>query len=146
MSTAVGTPVNRVDGMLKVTGAARYAADHVAAHLTYGVPVVSTIARGRAIAIDTRRAESAPGVITILTREKWACVPRATNDFGDWTKLGEARLLFEDDQVHYAGQYLALVVGDTLEQATAGAALVDVKYEEQPPVVATIDALRTLDR
>jgi len=56
----------------------------------------------------------------------------------------ESRLLFEDDVVYYAGQYLALVVADTLEQAKAAAALVEVRYEEQTPKIETADALDTI--
>ena len=36
------------------------------------------------------------------------------------------------------------MVADTLEEATAGAALVEVQYEEQPPVIETSDALGSL--
>ena len=53
-------------------------------------------------------------------------------------------MLFEDDLIHYAGQYLALVVAETQEQATAAAALVEVTYEEQTPVIETADALDSL--
>ena len=122
MST-VGTAIDRVEGRLKVTGAARYTADYAPEHLTYGAPVVSAVAKGRVIGIRTKPAESSPGVIAVLTRDNSPRLQRTTNDFGAWTKLGEARVLFEDDLVHYAGQYLALVVAETLEQATAAAAL-----------------------
>src|SRR5260370_31500803 len=112
MSPTVGKPVDRVDGRLKGTGAAKYAADHTAASLTCGVPVVSTTAKGRVTGIDTRFPERAPGVIAVITRDNVPRVHRTTNDFGSWTKLGEARVLFEDGLVHYAGQYLALAVAD----------------------------------
>jgi xanthine dehydrogenase YagR molybdenum-binding subunit len=139
-----GKGVDRVDGRLKVTGAAKYAADHTADGLAYGVPVVSTIARGRLKKIDSRRAEEHPGFIAILTRHNTPPVHMTANDFGSWTKLGESRLLFADDNVHYAGQYIALVVAGTFEQATAAAALVDVTYDEEIPIVETDDALRNL--
>jgi xanthine dehydrogenase YagR molybdenum-binding subunit len=141
---ALGKGIDRVDGRLKVTGAAKYAADHTADGLAYGVPVVSTIARGRVKTIDSRRAEQHPGFIAILTRQNTPPVHMTANDFGSWTKLGESRLLFADDQVHYAGQYLALVVAGTFEQATAAAALVDVIYEEEKPFVDTDDGLQNL--
>ena len=53
--------VSRVDGRLKVTGSAKYASDHNPVGLAYGVPVVSTIARGAVKAIDSSRAEKQPG-------------------------------------------------------------------------------------
>jgi xanthine dehydrogenase YagR molybdenum-binding subunit len=140
----LGKPVSRVDGRLKVTGGAKYAADHNPESLAYGVPVVSTIARGTVRAIDSSRAEKAPGFLAFISRENAPPIKPTQNDFGSWTKLGEARLPFADDRVHYAGQYLALVVADTLERATAAAALVDVTYDEESPVVDTADALNTL--
>src|SRR5437868_124344 len=115
MSPVVGTPVDRVDGRLKVTGAARYAADHSPRNLAHGALVVSALAKGRVSGIDTRDAERAPGVIAVITRENSPRVQPTANDFDSWTKLGESRLLFEDDVVYYAGQYLALVVAETLE-------------------------------
>jgi xanthine dehydrogenase YagR molybdenum-binding subunit len=140
----LGKPVSRVDGRLKVTGGAKYASDHTPAGRAYGVPVVSTIARGAVRAIDSSRAEAQPGFLAFISRRNLPEIKPTANDFGSWTKLGEARLLFADDRVHYAGQYLALVVADTLERATAAAALVDVRYEEEPCVVDTEDALETL--
>jgi xanthine dehydrogenase YagR molybdenum-binding subunit len=56
----IGRPVSRVDGRLKVTGAARYAAEFKHQDLTHGVLVMSTIAAGRIKTIDTKAAERAP--------------------------------------------------------------------------------------
>jgi xanthine dehydrogenase YagR molybdenum-binding subunit len=141
----LGKPVDRVDGRLKVTGGAKYAADHSFDNLAHGVAVVSTIARGRIRTIDSRRAEQQPGVLAILTRQNTPPVHEISNDlFSSWTKLGEARLFFADDQVYYAGQYLALVVADTHEHAVAAAAAVEVTYDEEVPVIDTEDALGNL--
>jgi xanthine dehydrogenase YagR molybdenum-binding subunit len=136
--------VSRVDGRLKVTGAAKYAADHTPANLAYGVPVVSTIASGTIQKIDASRAEKQPGFLSFIGRHNAPELKPTANDFGSWTKLGEARMLFADDRVYYAGQYLGVVVADTLERAMAAAALVNVTYEEQPPVIDTEDALDTM--
>ena len=129
----IGKSVDRFDARLKVTGGAKYAADHTADRLAFAAPVVSSVARGRIRSIDARQAEKAPGVIAVFRRENTPRVHRTTNDFGAWTKLGEARVLFEDDVVHYAGQYLAFVVADTQERADAAAALVEVEYDEEAP-------------
>ena len=144
MSVVVGTPVDRVDGRLKVTGAAKYAADYDAGRLAYGVPVVSRLGKGAVTGINPKPAEDAPGVIAVITRDNSPRVKRTTNDFGSWTKLGEARVLFEDSLVHYAGQDLALVVAETLEEATAAATLVEVECEEQSPAIDIQDALDTI--
>src|SRR5438876_570000 len=65
--TAVGKPVDRVDGRLKVTGAARYAAEAQIPDVTYAVLVPSTIARGKVRGIDTSAAGKVPGVLAVLT-------------------------------------------------------------------------------
>ena len=67
MSALVGQPLNRVDGEAKVTGSARYAADHPLEDLAHAVLVQSTIACGRIRALDTGGAEAAPGVLAVLT-------------------------------------------------------------------------------
>ena len=99
----VSTFISRVDGRLKVTGGAKYASDHTPAGLTYGIPIVSTIARGSVKAIDSSRAEGQPGFLACISRRNAPELKPTANDFGSWTKLGEARLLFADDRVHYAG-------------------------------------------
>src|SRR5262249_22473614 len=57
------------------------------------------------------------------------------NDFGSSTKLGESRMLFEDDRIYYAGQYLALVIADSLERAAAAANLVKIEGKAEKPVL-----------
>src|SRR6516162_8722010 len=140
----LGQPVNRVDGKLKVTGGAKYAADHTPAGVAYGVPVVSTIARGVVKSIDASKAEKHPGFVALITHQNVPQLQPPANDFGSWTKLGEARMLFADNKVDYAGQYLGVVVADTLERATAAAALIDVTYDVELPVVESAAALHTL--
>ncbi len=142
MSTAViGTSSDRVDGHRKVTGGAHYAADYALENLAYGVPVLSTTGKGRIVSIDASAARQAPGFIAIITRENSPKLKAPANDFGSWTKLGEARILFADDEIHYVGQYLALVVGETLEQAIAAAALVSVKTVDQAPATSMDGAM-----
>ena len=64
---AVGQPISRVDGRLKVTGGARYTADIPFHAIAHAAIVHSTIANGRIVSIDTAAAEKAPGVLTVLT-------------------------------------------------------------------------------
>ncbi len=135
MSTMIGDSINRVDGFLKTTGAALYAADYHADDLAYGVPVVSTIAKGKVASIDIDAAGKAPGVLAIITRENAPKLKKPKNDFGSATKLGEERPLFNDDKIYYAGQYLALVIADSLERAIVAAGLVKVDEREQTPLL-----------
>jgi xanthine dehydrogenase YagR molybdenum-binding subunit len=107
---AVGTPVVRVDGPLKVTGRAGYAADHQIADLCYAVLVCSTVARGSVRKIDSAAALADPQVLKVLT------------DFST------VKLPFDIRRVAFFGQPVAMVVASSLEAATHGAALVDVTY------------------
>jgi len=52
----IGEGINRLDGRLKVTGAATYSAEWPLERLTYGVIVQSTIARGTITRFDTAEA------------------------------------------------------------------------------------------
>src|SRR5205807_6160812 len=131
----IGKSLARVDGRLKVTGAATYAAEFQRSQLAYGVLIQSAIANGRVVKIDTSAAKSAPGVIGILTREN---APRFKPYPDDLTKKGapgENRMPLQDDEVHYAGQHLGVVVAETFEQATYATSLVRVTYQAQSPIV-----------
>lgn len=128
-----GIPVadERVDGKDKVTGAARYAAEHAIKGLTYGVLVTSTIAKGRITAIDSKAAENAPGVLGVISHLNSPKVPgfqpvdKAANPRGqEWNGLK----VFFDDKVYSNGQPIAIVVADTYERAVHAASLVKVKY------------------
>ena len=130
---AVGQPISRIDGQLKVTGSARYTADIPLESLVHGAIVYSTIANGRIVSIDTADAENAPGVLVVLTHKN---MPRMKAQ--PWSHLrpqGQTYLPLQDDQIHYAGQPVALVVAATLDQATYAGTLIKVAYEAHPPVV-----------
>src|SRR5271167_4981666 len=64
----IGQPIDRVDGPLKVSGAAKYAAEFPVANLAHAVAVTSTIAKGTVKSIDVTAAKSAPGVLTVITQ------------------------------------------------------------------------------
>src|ERR1700722_8241089 len=130
---AVGQPISRIDGRLKVTGAARYTADIPVEAIVHGAIVYSTIANGRTVSIDTAAAENAPGVLDVLTHKN---MPRMTRQ--SWSHLrpqGQTYLPLQDDRIHYAGQPLALVIAATLDQANYAGTLIKVGYEARPPVV-----------
>src|SRR5205823_7674611 len=137
MSAAViGQPLPRVDGRLKVTGTATFAAEFQRPKLSYGALIQSAIANGRVVKIDLSVAKSAPGVIGILTREN---APRFKPYPDDLTKNGapgESRVPLQDDNVYWVGQHLGVVVAETFEQATHAASLARVEYETKPPLVS----------
>ncbi|MEV0123640.1 xanthine dehydrogenase family protein molybdopterin-binding subunit [Streptomyces sp. NPDC050703] len=122
-TSALGAPTERREGPAKVTGAARYAAEHLPDGLAYAWPVPATIARGEVTAVDDTAARAVPGVVGVLTHLN---APR----------LGEADdatlAVLQDARVPHRGWYVALVVADTLEAAREGAAAVAVSYAEEP--------------
>ena len=130
---AVGQPISRVDGRLKVTGDARYTADIRLEAIVHAAIVYSTIANGRTVSIDTAAAENAPGVLAVLTHKNMLRMKALP-----WSHLrpqGQTYLPLQDDQIHYAGQPVALVVAATLDLATYAGTLIKVEYEARPPVV-----------
>jgi xanthine dehydrogenase YagR molybdenum-binding subunit len=139
----VGQPLARVDGPRKVTGSATYAAEFAPDGLVHAVLVPATIARGRIVAIDAAEALSGPGVLGLLTHENMPALG-ALPERGVFPT--EDRLPLSDAVVHYAGQHVALVVAETLEQARHGAALVRVRYAEEEPELPAGDALVALAR
>src|SRR5262245_45527298 len=141
MPTAVGGSISRQDGRVKVTGRALYAADHPIAGVAHAVAIQSTIANGRITAIDSSLAEKAPGVLAVIHHGNAPKLYRPGNDFMSATKPGEGRVVFEDDRVHYLGQYVAIVVAETLEQARYGSELVKISYDVEEPIVHTAAAL-----
>ena len=65
----IGRATSRVDGPLKVTGGAKYAAEYAAPGLLHGYVVSGAIAKGRITAIDISKAMAVPGVVDVLTHE-----------------------------------------------------------------------------
>jgi len=132
---AIGRPISRSDGRVKVTGGVRYTADIPLAGATHAAIVHSTIANGRTMSIDTSAAEKAPGVLAVFTHRN---LPRMNATPKPWSHLhphGQSYLPLQDEQIHYAGQPIALVVAGTLDQATHAGTLIRVEYETRQPVV-----------
>ncbi|RYG39462.1 xanthine dehydrogenase family protein molybdopterin-binding subunit [bacterium] len=132
---AVGTAIPRIDGPLKVSGTASYASDYHFPGMLYAVPIGSTIAKGRIEKIDTKDAEKMPGVRAIFHRENLSKIFRTAPDTDFTAYMDEHRPPFEDDVIRYHGQYVALAVADTFEQAQASAHAVKVTYRTEKPNV-----------
>jgi xanthine dehydrogenase YagR molybdenum-binding subunit len=131
----IGRDTPRIDGPLKVTGVAQYAADFNFPGLLYAVPVEATIGNGKINKLDTAAAEKMPGVRAILHRQNIGKIFRSTFGQGIDGICIERRPPFEDDVVRYYGQYVALAVGDTFESAKAAADAVTVVYAKEKPNV-----------
>jgi xanthine dehydrogenase YagR molybdenum-binding subunit len=139
--TFVCQPLDRLDGTAKVTGQAKYAYEyHTNPRAAYGFIVEATIARGRILALDTELAERAPGVRLVMTHLNAARQatfgPRAVAN-----RNARARPVLVDAEILYFGQPIALVVADGFEQARAGAALVNTRYDREQAALALEDNL-----
>src|SRR5262245_7029909 len=133
----LGPARNRVDGPVKVTGRAKYAIEFEVPHCVHAWPVVSNLAKATITAINTRAAESAPGVLKVLTHKN-ALERKQVEGGGEARGHGiriEERNPLDDDKVHYAGQYVALVVAETLEQAQYAASLVQMSYAPEKAIL-----------
>lgn len=125
----VGKPIDRIDGKLKVTGGAKYAAEFPVDGVVHAVLVQSTIAKGTIDSIDTAEAEKQTGVIAIIHHKN-----RPELKKGEKKLRGESKLPFDNDEISYAGENVAVVVAETLDQARHAAHLVKVTYKEEKPV------------
>jgi xanthine dehydrogenase YagR molybdenum-binding subunit len=126
----IGQPLTRRDGVLKVTGTARYAADNHPPGMLYAVLAVSSIARGRVASLDVEAAKAHPGVVAVMTP---ANKPALAQDPDERSDPFMFRLdVLQSDRVRYANQPIAVVIAQTLEAATEGAVLLAPRYEIEP--------------
>jgi xanthine dehydrogenase YagR molybdenum-binding subunit len=126
----IGQPLTRRDGVLKVTGAAKYAADNHPPGMLYAVLAVASIARGRVAALDIAAAKAHPRVVEVVTP---ASRPALAQDPDEKSNPFMFRMdLLQNDRVRYANQPIAIVIAETLEAATEGAALLAPRYEIEP--------------
>lgn len=129
----IGSAINRVDGLEKVTGTAKYAAEYAPPGMVYGVVVSATIAKGSIDAIDDAAARSVPGVVEVLTHKNRPHIAWRDSNYRDevgppgspFRALGDAKILF-------SGQPLAVVLAETFEAARYAASLIAVTYEAEP--------------
>jgi xanthine dehydrogenase YagR molybdenum-binding subunit len=146
-SNILGPARNRVDGGLKVTGRAKYAVEFEVPGCVYAWPVVSNIAKGAITGIDTKAAESTPGVLKVLTPDNAPKPEKAQTKKKEATRGHgiriEERNPLSDKKIYYAGQYVALVIAETLEQARHAASLVRVTYSQEAPILTIGEVLES---
>jgi xanthine dehydrogenase YagR molybdenum-binding subunit len=135
--STIGGSLPRVDAPLKVSGAAMYTSDYNFPGMLYAVPVCSTIAKGRIASLDSTVAERMPGIRAVYHRGSIGPLFRSVPAEGLSAYLDERRPPFEDDVIRYYGQYVAVVVAQTFEQAEAAASAIKVTYSEEKPDVRT---------
>ena len=129
----IGTPLSRVDGVVKVTGTARYAAEYDAPGMLYGVIVSSAIAKGRIDAIDDATARAVPGVVEVMTHLNRPDTAWRDSNYQDETgPPGSPFRALYDAQVQFSMQPVALVLAESFEAARAASLLVEVRYTAEP--------------
>lgn len=128
----IGAPLNRTDGWAKVSGSARYSAEHPVAGLAYAWLVTSTIPSGRIQKIDTVEADKVSGLLLVITHENVLQLPRETKAGKVSPPIGRVLSLLQDADVHYNNQPVAVVVAETLEAAREAASRLRIEYETAP--------------
>src|SRR5579863_5033745 len=139
----IGAAISRIDGPLKVSGRATFAAEFPLDGMVYASLKYSTIARGRIAEIDTAAAEAAPGVALVMTYKN---APRLkpTPPFGSMPKAagGDDVPVMQDDQIYWNGQPVALVLAATQEQADHARSLIRVTYAAGDDGVTSLAAAK----
>ena len=129
----IGTAVSRLDGPLKVRGAAAFAAERSMPGMVYAALAYSTIAKGRIATLDTAAAEAAPGVVLVMTYKN---APRMNKPavFGSSpSAAGPSDLtIMQENDIHWNGQPIAVVLAETQEQADHAKSLITATYITEP--------------
>ncbi len=128
----IGAPADRIDGPLKVTGGARYAADFTVAKPLYAELVTSTIGLGSITRIDAAAARAVPGVLAIYSHEN----PLPVTSDGMFSTGGHAQQSWrplEKPDVRFYGEIVAMVVADTILGAREAARKMRFDYDEKTP-------------
>ena len=128
----VGRNVPRVDGIEKVTGAAKFVGDIVIPGMLQGKILRSTYPHARIRSIDTAQAEALPGVVAVLTEA----------DIGDLNAIYNGRPVIAMKKVRYVGEPVAAVAAEDLQTAEEALSLIQVDYEELPAVTGIEAALK----
>lgn len=144
MTNSVGQPIHRVDGPLKVTGKAKYAAEFAPDGVAYAALVESTIPGGSITSIDTGAADKAPGVVLVLTHLNAQKLPflQPKEQPAVEPVSGERLLPLRNAEIKFSGQPIGLVVAETQTQAEYAASLVRINYREDTAVRTRFDLHR----
>ena len=129
---AVGSRVRRLDALEKVTGRARYGTELSATGMLQAAVLRSDRPHARIVRLDTTRAEAADGVLAVAT---------AADAPGFFGSVYKELSTFARDKVRYPGEPIAAVAAETLEEAEAALALIEVDYEDLPAVFDPLEAI-----
>ena len=131
-SGLIGTPVSRLDGAVKVTGSASFAAEFPVDELLYAAIVFSTVPRARIASLDTAAAEAADGVKLVMThRNAPRLKPAPAFMSAAKAAAGDSLPVMQDEQIHWNGQPIAVVLAATQEQADHAKSLIRCTYQQE---------------
>lgn len=136
MRSVIGQSIHRIDGQDKVTGKAIYTSDIKIPGMVYGKALRSPIPHGRVRRINSKKAESMPGVLAVLTREN---LQVAFPYRGGYIKDQPIVAL---EKVRYAGDIVAAVATTDEELAEEALSKIEVDYEDLPAVLTIDEALK----
>jgi len=128
----IGEPVSRIDGCLKVSGSAPFAAEFPMERMAYAAIAYSTIPKGRLAGIETAPAESAVGVVAVMTYRNAPRLKPPPLMLSDLRAGGLDTLpVMQDDRIHWNGQPIAVVLAETQEQADHATSLIRATYKTE---------------
>jgi xanthine dehydrogenase YagR molybdenum-binding subunit len=133
-----GKPISRIDGRMKVSGKATYSAEFNQPNMAYAFPVRATIAKGKVTSINDDMIQKEPGVLTIISHKnafKLKPLDMQAQAKAGAAFLGENLPPLQSNVVHYPGQFIALVVAETYEQAREAAYKLKIVYAEEKGAV-----------
>jgi len=131
--TSIGKPQPRIEGKSKVTGEAVYAADKMIPGMIWGKVLRSSYTHARILKIDTSRARSHPGVLSVITAKD-------VSDVLTGRRLRDMPILARD-VVRFVGERIAVVAAEDPGVAEEAANLIVVEYEELPAVFDPLTAV-----
>ena len=134
----IGAPISRLDGPLKVQGEATFAAEFPIEGMVYASVAFGTVAKGRIATLDTAKAEAAPGVVLVMTYRnapKMAPMPMLMGP-NQRAAGGDNLAVMQDDQIHWNGQPIAVVLAETQDQADYAQSLIHATFEAAPAVTS----------
>ncbi|SFH54197.1 xanthine dehydrogenase family protein molybdopterin-binding subunit [Modicisalibacter xianhensis] len=126
----IGHRTPRVDGENKLTGRADYTTDWYVEDMLHGYPVPASIAHGTLEALDIEPVLAMPGVVAVYHHGNFPRLYRSPSSQAHQDQVSEVRLPFEDERIHYDGQYVAMVVAERYEQARAAAQALQARYRQ----------------
>jgi xanthine dehydrogenase YagR molybdenum-binding subunit len=131
MSDDLKNQQNRIDGRLKVTGKAKYAAEFNFLNMAHAYMVMSRIAKGRISSIDTAEAEKQKGVLKIFTHLNLPKDLKGMESDEDFGPKSRPFMALRSDKIYFNFQPVAVVVAETFEQARHAGSLVKITYASE---------------